>query len=185
MPDFRIGLLNTWTLLAAYAAGFLLALVPYSRQERSWLFEDLKYRLRGWRRLLLFLGQVVAVTFITATVFAPLRFEAPTFLAGIVLYGVGYATVIGALYYFRRASKTGPVTTGPYHFSRNPQWVGLFLVLLGTAFASGAWLMSMAVVGVAAVYHLQILAEEELCRNKYGEAYQRYCRDVPRYLLVF
>jgi protein-S-isoprenylcysteine O-methyltransferase Ste14 len=63
--------------------------------------------------------------------------------------------------------------------------VGLFLVLLGAAILSGAWLMIVMVLVVALIYHLQILEEEKACSSLYGESYLRYLRQVPRYFYWF
>jgi protein-S-isoprenylcysteine O-methyltransferase Ste14 len=32
-------------------------------------------------------------------------------------------------------------------------------------------------------YHFQILLEERVCLHTYGDAYETYAQDVPRYLL--
>jgi protein-S-isoprenylcysteine O-methyltransferase Ste14 len=59
--------------------------------------------------------------------------------------------------------------------------VGLVLVLVGAAITSGVWLYLGIIALVAAIYHLQILAEERLCLAQYGDRYRAYMAKVPRY----
>ncbi len=72
---------------------------------------------------------------------------------------------------------------GPYRVSRNPMWVGLFLVFIGAAIATAVGLHILLVFGVAVAYHNQILAEEEVCIKGFGETYEAYMDRVPRYFL--
>jgi len=88
---------------------------------------------------------------------------------------------------FRSVSKilcldAGELTvTGAYRWSRNPQYVGWLMFLLG--FALNDWsLWCLAAITVVAVsLHLLVLIEEEHLRREFGERYVEYCRKVPRY----
>ena len=185
LPDFELGFGNGWVLLGVYAVGFLLAVAALSKEDRARLFADPKAQLRGVRRSLLTIGQLVAVASIVLMVISPLAGIAIPLYLGLVMYGTGYGIVIVSLVYFKRATYDRPVTAGPYRLSRNPQWVGLFLVLAGSAVACGSWLLIGMVAIVAVVYHIQILEEERACTDLYGESYLRYVRKVPRYFLFF
>ena len=105
--------------------------------------------------------------------------------AGAVVYAIGYVFVMSALYFFRKAPIGQPVVNGPYSKSRNPQWVGLFLVFIGSAFATGVWLYITMIIVVGFIYHIQILDEEEVCLKRYGKPYRAYMERVPRYFLFF
>jgi len=185
LPELHLGILNGWILLLAYAAGFLIALAAFSKDEKARLFADPKLTLQGIKRVLLHTGQLVAVAFIAIMVFTPITRSFGLMAAGLTVYVLGYCMVIVSLRYFRRSRLGHPVTDGPYRVSRNPQWVGLFLILLGAAIMSGAWLMIVMVLVVGCIYHLQILEEEKACATLYGEAYARYLRQVPRYFHSF
>ena len=183
IPDFWLGVWNGWVPLMVYAIGFLAALTTLSREERAWLFTDPKVHLRGPRKALLRAGQMVALGYIVAMVFAPVTVGSLRFALGLGLYLLGYVTVIASLRYFRRATPDKPAIDGPYRLSRNPQWVGLFLVLLGSALTCGSWLLLGMVLAVAATYHIQIVEEEKTCLARYGGSYAEYMKAVPRYLL--
>jgi protein-S-isoprenylcysteine O-methyltransferase Ste14 len=185
LPTLTIGLANQWILLVLYATALISAVARLPQDKREWLFTDPKEELRGTRKLLLRLGQVVAVAFLVAVSLTPL-FGAPVWLEviGLGLYTTGTALVVVSIHSFGRSAQGEPTVEGPYRFSRNPQWVGLFSALLGLATSSGSWLLVLAVLAVGATYHIQIIEEEKLCRATYGESYAEYLQRVPRYLLV-
>jgi protein-S-isoprenylcysteine O-methyltransferase Ste14 len=185
LPELRLGIFNVWMFLLVYAGGFLLALAAFSKDEKARLFADPKLSLRGIKRVLLHIGQLVALTFVIIMVLTPITRAFGLMAVGLGVFLLGYCTVLVSLRYFRRAAEGQPATDGPYRVSRNPQWVGLFLVLLGAAITSGAWLMIVMVLVVGCIYHLQILEEEKACTAMYGGAYIRYLRQVPRYFLSF
>ena len=75
------------------------------------------------------------------------------------------------------------VRTGIYKFSRNPMYVGFFLMLL-------AWSVNMQqllavpllVAFVAYLTRYQIIPEERFLKDKFGNEYIDYCRQVRRWL---
>ena len=181
LPDFRIGLLNGWLPLVLYFIGLLLAVVSFSGQARARLFEDPKLRMPAGVRVVRFLGQVAMLAYIGMMVFTPLTPGALVFTVGALVYAAGYGSVMIALRTFRQTPANQVVVGGPYRFSRNPQWVGLALVLAGAAIMSGVWLYLGFILAVAIIYHVQILAEEKACLEQYGDRYRAYMAKVPHY----
>jgi protein-S-isoprenylcysteine O-methyltransferase Ste14 len=75
------------------------------------------------------------------------------------------------------------VTEGIYAHSRNPMYVGNVLIVAGVAVTSNSWGCVALVVPVFMFAYLAITrAEEAYLAASFGEAYRRYCRDVPRFL---
>jgi protein-S-isoprenylcysteine O-methyltransferase Ste14 len=181
LPDFRIGLLNGWLPLILYFVGLLLALVSFSGQARARLFQDPKYAMPTGVRLVRLLGQILMFAYIGMMVFTPLTPRAPVFPVGVLIYAAGYGIVMVALHHFKRTPADQVVVTGPYRLSRNPQWVGLALVLTGAAIMSGIWLYLGIILVVIIIYHLQILAEEKACLEQYGDSFRAYMARIPRY----
>jgi protein-S-isoprenylcysteine O-methyltransferase Ste14 len=182
-PELQIGILNGWIPLVLYFMGLILSVSSYSKESRLWLFNNPKDESK---RVLVFIrlcGQLAMVAYIVMMIFTPLHINYPIFLIGAIIYSTGYIIEMSALYYFRITPSGQPVVGGPYRLSRNPQWVGLFLVLLGSAIAARIWLYIGAVVIVGFIYHIQILDEEAACINKYGESYREYMNRIPRYFL--
>lgn len=184
LPDLRLGLFNGWLPLALYFAGFVLAVATYSGEARARLFADPKYRMPAPVRVVRFLGQVAMLVYIGLMVWTPLAPGTFAFLIGALIYCLGYACVIDALHHFEHTPLGQPIVSGPYRLSRNPQWVGLVLVLAGAAVMTGTWLYVGVVLLVAVIYHQQILAEETVCLEQYGDDFRGYMAAVPRYFWV-
>lgn len=183
-PTLTLGLTNHWILLLLYGAALMISFLRLPKERRQWLFEDPKEKLRGVRKLILRVGQLVAILSVVAISLTPML-EVPVWLAviGLALYAAGTTLMVASIDAFGRSAPGEPTMEGPYRFSRNPQWVGLFSALLGLAISSGSWLLVLAVLAVGASYHIQIIEEERLCRAKYGQPYEGYLYRVPRYLL--
>jgi protein-S-isoprenylcysteine O-methyltransferase Ste14 len=98
------------------------------------------------------------------------------------------ALTIG-LRYIKRGGRGGRVyandlvTEGIYGHVRNPMYVGNVLICLGVALASNELVVALAAVPLAAfAYAAIVAAEEHYLHDKFGAAYEAYCRDVPRWL---
>jgi len=183
LPDLHLGLFNGWLFLAVYGVSLLLALTTFSQAEKARVFADPKAHLHGVKKWLRSGGQVIAFAYIAVMVFTPLRVDTLWGVVGLGLYILGLATVMVSLQYFKQAPQDQPVTEGPYRLSRNPQWLGLFLVFLGSAFMSGVWLTIGMALAIAVIYHIQIVEEEKVCLAMYGDSYRAYVARVPRYFL--
>jgi len=74
------------------------------------------------------------------------------------------------------------VATGPYPYSRNPQYVGDIALLLGFGiFCNSALTLAAGALG-AVWYALAPFAEEPWLRERLGSPYEEYCRRAPRFL---
>ena len=74
------------------------------------------------------------------------------------------------------------VTTGVFHVSRNPMYLGFALLLLGL----GLKLRSLPALGIALAFVLitdrwYIAFEERWLRAKFGESYEHYARKTLRW----
>jgi protein-S-isoprenylcysteine O-methyltransferase Ste14 len=78
-------------------------------------------------------------------------------------------------------AQDGLVTGGIYQWSRNPQNAMLVVVYGSLAVAADRTPTYAMCLAMMAVYTLMILAEEPWLEAAYGEAYRRYCREVPRF----
>jgi len=75
------------------------------------------------------------------------------------------------------------VVTGLYRYVRNPMYVGVVMVVLGQGLVIG----SLAVLAYAAAllmtFHVFVMAyEEPKLRQTFGAEYERYCRNVSRWI---
>ncbi|HOU93692.1 MAG TPA: isoprenylcysteine carboxylmethyltransferase family protein [Polyangiaceae bacterium] len=74
------------------------------------------------------------------------------------------------------------VTRGLYRVTRNPVYLGFFLLTAAAvAYTQNPLVLALAVVAVA-VHHAIVRAEEAHLERELGEPYRAYCRRVRRYL---
>jgi protein-S-isoprenylcysteine O-methyltransferase Ste14 len=76
------------------------------------------------------------------------------------------------------------IVKGVYRWSRNPQYLGYGLVILGAVigyWSSTAWLAFIAYV---LLVYATVKIEEEHLAQAFGEEYIAYCKRVPRFCPV-
>jgi len=101
---------------------------------------------------------------------------------GVFLGLAGLALCIVGITYFGAIPKmlcinTGDLTvSGPYRLSRNPQYAGWLLFLLGFALNDWSLWCLAALMIVAISLHLLVLIEEEHLYRVFGEPYAEFCR---------
>jgi protein-S-isoprenylcysteine O-methyltransferase Ste14 len=74
------------------------------------------------------------------------------------------------------------VSAGPYRLSRNPQYVGDSLALLGYAILTNSTLVLVINLIAILSFLLTPFSEEPWLRAQFGEAYEEYRRRTPRFL---
>jgi len=78
------------------------------------------------------------------------------------------------------------VCNGLYRRVRNPMYVAGSAFLFGEAIAFEAGVLLLYAAAVTACYHpAVVLLEEPALRARFGESYERYCAQVPRWLPRF
>lgn len=74
----------------------------------------------------------------------------------------------------------GLSTTGPYAHTRNPLYLGSFLIGLGLTLAGGrATFVLLFIVFFAWIYGRSVRAEARLLYKNFGEQYAEYASNVP------
>ena len=75
------------------------------------------------------------------------------------------------------------VESGPYRFTRNPIYLGMFLGLIGLAIAfDNLWLLLMLVPFALVIRYGVVVREEDYLERKFGDAYRGYRSRVRRWL---
>ena len=75
------------------------------------------------------------------------------------------------------------VESGPYRFTRNPIYLGMFLGQIGLAIAfDNLWLLMMLVPFALVIRYGVVAREEAYLGRKFGDVYRGYCSRVRRWL---
>ncbi len=103
----------------------------------------------------------------------------PLALIGALLVSWGVAT-LGA----RNSSglKGGFVSSGPYRFTRNPQYLGDMILFVGLSVIANSLYLWITHVLLIIVFAVVPLAEETWLEDQYGEPYIKYKRASSRFL---
>ena len=108
---------------------------------------------------------------------------------GAVLLGI--TLMIAATLLFRRTGqhpapwKTTPeiVATGPFRLTRNPMYLGMAMIHLGTGLRlANGWILGLLPLAVFGVYWTAIRHEEAYLERKFGDSYLAYKDSVRRWL---
>jgi len=110
-------------------------------------------------------------------------------LAGLLLICIGFVGAFGTMAWFGIGRAFGIYIDGlqkegPYKVSRNPQVLGGYLLVIGTSLQwpslyTVGWILMYAIIT-----HWMVITEEEHLLQIFGEEYEEYCSEVPRYLLA-
>jgi protein-S-isoprenylcysteine O-methyltransferase Ste14 len=78
---------------------------------------------------------------------------------------------------------TAIVESGPYRFTRNPIYLGMFLGLIGLAMAlDNLWLLMLLVPFALVIRYGVVAREEAYLERKFGDVYRGYRSRVRRWL---
>jgi protein-S-isoprenylcysteine O-methyltransferase Ste14 len=177
----QVGLLNLWILyVLAYAVAFPLR--QWANAKRGEPIEDPVF-LAEHKAVLAAALAWLAGGFLIG-LFVPIQ-RGPMSLLGLLLYLLGLSIGVWALYSFAYGS--GLITRGAYRYSRNPNYVGWTILILGLTLIgwspspwSVVFLMYFAVT--IPYFHWTVLLEERYLSEKHGEVYREYLRKTPRYI---
>lgn len=112
---------------------------------------------------------------------------------GLIFAGAGGGIgLLGLVQFYKKSTSINPhkprnasrlVTDGIYGISRNPMYVGLLLILIGYGWFLGN-ILAFAVTALFVVYmnRFQIIPEEEVMEEKFGEEFRKYKSSVHRWL---
>ncbi len=159
---------STRVSLLAPAGGVIAAVQVYSRNKRA---RSDHHARRACSRAARF-GQRAFRAFVSLLSGLALLFSGGGFaLWGYLGLGVGAS----------QGQHEGLIAAGAYRYSRNPQYVGTIVSLLGYAVLFNSALELIVWVLWSAWFLAAPFAEESWLREQVGPSYDEYAKEVPRY----
>jgi len=125
---------------------------------------------------------------------APLPFvpaDLPVVWLGTIVLTLALALFVWAIVTMTRAGSNVPtnrptttiVDSGPYHFTRNPIYLSMFLGLIGLAIGFDTFWLLLTLVPFALVIRYGVVAPEEAyLERKFGDVYRGYRSRVRRWI---
>jgi protein-S-isoprenylcysteine O-methyltransferase Ste14 len=132
-----------------------------------------------------------------AAFFARWRVRLSYPLAAVVLWfarpspkSIVAGALVGAIGLWVRARAAGHLhkqevltTTGPYAYTRNPLYLGSFILAIGTAVAAHSWPSALILFSYFALFYSFVMRREEReLYQHHGDAFREYARAVPLFL---
>jgi protein-S-isoprenylcysteine O-methyltransferase Ste14 len=117
--------------------------------------------------------------------------DLPTGWLGAIVFVFALALVAWAIVTITTAGSNVPtnlpattiVESGPYRFTRNPIYLGMFLGLIGLAIAfDNLWLLMMLMPFALIIRYGVVAREEAYLERKFGDGYHGYRSRVRRWL---
>jgi len=110
---------------------------------------------------------------------------------GIIIIVLGFYLFLGSGMFFRKLG-TNPrpgtqatliVTKGPFRYTRNPMYVGLITMLIGTSILLGTFSPLSVIPIIFLILHTKfVLREEKWMEEWFGEPYLEYKKKTPRWI---
>jgi protein-S-isoprenylcysteine O-methyltransferase Ste14 len=182
-PKLTLGLWNGWIFLIVFGIVFGGVVKSFPKDVIARLYDTSNWT--PTQRTLTRIGKVFSVVITVLVALTPLNANAPVFWFGTAIFVLGLSGLVLALFNFRNTPADQPITQGLYKLSRNPQWVMLIVMFLGSCIAIGSWIAFLLFMVTVVCYHFRILGEERACLAQYGEAYRAYMQQIPRYFVFF
>ncbi|MFM9903001.1 MAG: methyltransferase family protein [Pyrinomonadaceae bacterium] len=135
-----------------------------------------KFDKRFLQRIRIPLGFLFAIIFIIFSRPAPV----PLAVGGVVAF-IGVAIRAWASGHIRKASKLA--VSGPYAYTRNPLYVGSFILGVGFCIASGVWWLALLFIGLFLGIYLPVMrVEVDDIRRIFGADFDEYEQNVPMFI---
>ena len=140
---------------------------------------------------LIYLGALMLAVLLEWRWSAPLFMHPVVPVAGAVLFVLGVAMILWGFRSMARARTpvspyrrvTEIVDTGAFRVSRNPLYVGLDAIFLGTTLLLNTWWGILMLVPALIVMHYGVIRREErYLEREFGQRYRHYRSKVRRYL---
>ena len=178
IPDFELGLWNAWI--------FIVPLIIYWFSGIKFLFSkrmpkgpSLKRRKDRIISNMLVLAMFFSFFY---SVFVPLKLGTIWFSIGLVVYLVGIVLINVTMISFATTPIDKPVTKGVYRYSRNPMFIGFFLVYAGIAVACISWVYMVLTILFTWMTNYLSSFEEAITLGHYGKPYKEYIESTPKWI---
>jgi protein-S-isoprenylcysteine O-methyltransferase Ste14 len=116
------------------------------------------------------------------SIFMPLKLGTVWFPIGLVVYLVGLVLIAITMINFATTPMNEPVTKGIYRYSRNPMFIGWFLLYFGIAIACISWLYVLIIVFFIFIMSYLSPYEEAMTLDHYGKPYKDYMERTPKWI---
>jgi protein-S-isoprenylcysteine O-methyltransferase Ste14 len=125
---------------------------------------------------------VVSFALFIYPIFLPLKVGTAWFYVGSLIYLLATIFGIKSCLDFATTPMDKPATSGVYRISRNPMYLGGFVMYVAIGIASASWIYILLAMMYIAVQYILVGTEERWCLETYGDTYREYMNRTPRWI---
>jgi len=178
IPAFELGLWNAWILIIPIIVISFLGSRILGRRGSE---EGSNVTKKGKTASTLYF--LIVLLSYAYSVFLPLEIDTVWFIVGLLIYLPFLLFLITGLLNFATTPTDQPVTKGVYSISRNPMYVGDFMVNIGIGIACLSWLFLLwGILGFLLLRYYVMAVEEPFLTEKYGDTYKKFMKRTPRWI---
>jgi len=185
IPEFELGLWNAWifTLYVIFSNVLPYVLSGKLIDKEVWKKATAAdMQLNKTEKKVSNIISFLFYALIAYSFFLPLKLGTIWLYAGFLIYLLGAIIETLAMLDFFTTPVEKPVTKGVYRISRNPIYLGMFLIFIGIGIACASWVFLLLTVTLMILIHVSVVSEERWCLEKYGDAYREYMNRIPRWI---
>ena len=181
IPEFELGLWNAWILILSFLLSFIVFGALDRLREQKGLSRP-STPLNEKENKLNVISLLIILASAIYSFFLPLKLGTAWLYIGLIVYLLGMIFTIVAATNLVNTPLDRPATKGLYHISRNPIYLGTFLIFTGIGIACASWLFLLLIAVFIVLQHILIAPEERWCLEKYGNAYREYMDRTPKWI---
>ena len=182
MPEFELGFWNAWIFVLSFLLMFAVWEVLNRLRRQKVSSRPDKPPFNANEQRLYGISQLIFWASVVYSVFLPLKLGTAWFSVGFLVYLFGMLFTIVAGTSLDKTPMDRPATEGLYRFSRNPIYLGTFLIFIGIGIACASWLFLLLIAVFIVLYDVLIAPEERWCLEKYGDEYLEYRNRTPKWI---
>lgn len=167
--------------------------------EAFWAFSDprsKKERLKSYTQPKIILYAIFTIAFFSLNYISGVYFPLPNSgfdnilsIVGALIFAAGTAIAVWAKVTMgkiwgmpaeMRKDQNKLVKHGPFHYTRNPIYVGLIMVMIGYGLALQSYFTFLALIPIL-YFNYVAEKEEKLLEKHFKEEYLKYKKEVPRF----
>ena len=183
LPEFTFTILSGWIYFVFYLSIFAITMSTCSKEVRTRLYDRSLWDKKT--KIITVIGKSFSLVNIVFINLGALQIGSIEFYIGTGFFLLGLGLLVGSILNYRNAPLDKPIINGIYKISRNPQMISLYLLFIGLLLVIGTWLGLIFLSVSIICSHFSILGEENSLKRQYGESYEQYLKQVPRYFLIF
>jgi protein-S-isoprenylcysteine O-methyltransferase Ste14 len=185
VPDFELGLWNAWIFMLYVIFSNVLPYVLSGKLIDKDLLKKATAADMQLNKTEKKVSNIISFLFfalIAYSFFLPFKLGTIWLYVGFLTYLLGAIIETIAMLDFFTTAVDKLVTKGVYRISRNPMYLGMFLIFIGIGIACVSWLFLLLTTALIILIHISVISEERLCLEKYGDAYGEYMIRTPKWI---